>query len=242
MLMTKTSGTFSRYSPPIVGVLLLTINNQQLKCFLSELCPYSYCYAIQVTFEPEPRRNYLRLLGYDTAELSKKVSCTLDFIIHLSLSPVFLFIGANLPLPPSLPPSHFLPVLNMVKDECLHPLLNPRRPGALPEALHPGGRGRAREGKGGEGGNITRRVRDKQHCSIVWIRGWYVHGREAEEGEGREGRWEEMGSWRKGEIGRGENTERGRRCLRCMQLHQTNCRATLYVQQKLFIIFGDHVT
>ena len=28
---------------------------------------------MQVTFEPEPRRLYLKLLGYDTDELAKKV-------------------------------------------------------------------------------------------------------------------------------------------------------------------------
>ena len=28
---------------------------------------------MQVTFDPEPRRQYLKLLGYDTDELAKKV-------------------------------------------------------------------------------------------------------------------------------------------------------------------------
>lgn len=31
------------------------------------------CVNVQVTFEPEPRRQYLKLLGYDAHELSKKV-------------------------------------------------------------------------------------------------------------------------------------------------------------------------
>ncbi len=36
----------------------------------------------QVTFEPEPRRQYLKLLGYDTEELAKKVCYPLKFLRH----------------------------------------------------------------------------------------------------------------------------------------------------------------
>ena len=39
---------------------------------------------MQVTFEPEPRRQYLKLLGYDTDELSKKVHSA---HVHLRFNP-----------------------------------------------------------------------------------------------------------------------------------------------------------
>ena len=78
-----------------------------------------------------------------------------------SLSLKFPLVGANLPLLAS----HFPTVLHLVKDECLHPPISPGCSGALPEALHPRGRGGEREG---ERGNITGGVRDKYaHTTVI---------------------------------------------------------------------------
>ena len=53
--------------------------------FYTYLSGVNHLYVyLQVTFEPEPRRQYLKLLGYDSHELSKKVcACSVRSLVNV---------------------------------------------------------------------------------------------------------------------------------------------------------------
>jgi len=157
-----------------------------------------------VTFELEPRRNYLRLLGYDTAELSKKVHRTLYTFISV---PSVSFIGANLPLPPSLPPTSLqFSTWTKMSVSTLSSTLDVQE---LSQKLSILGekeeREKGKEGKEGKEGTSQEESETSSTAALFGSEGGMYMGEKQRKGVGRGGGGE-MG-W-KGEIGgRGEEEE-----------------------------------